>query len=509
MVRTEPPADRRRRRGPAAAAAGHGLRRRPCRRHLRHGDRDRPARVPAQRRDRRRTAPADRPRSRRSDRLARTVVGGTPSALREIEAIRSSGPTLSGKVVVIDPGHGGSDPGNVGHGLAEADLAEELAARIEGRLAATGVTAYLSRARLARARDSRPTSPRARRRRTACRPTCCCRCTSTAAPTPGPNGVATYYYGDRSPRDPVRDRGAVRVAAAARADRAHRPARLRHARQDLGPAAAHPDARGAARAGLRHQPRRRGRLADPGFRDVVAEAVVVAVQRLYLPPHEDAPTGSIRLPDLSAADPVRSGWRRRGTAAPRRGSAPAPRRRGPATSRPSAGPAAAAGCGHARGRGRSPPTPGSPAGSTQVCATAPYASIARTPRWVRSFAAACTRTRPRPAAAVLGARRTRPSAARRPGRSARSGTPPPAARTPAARTSRSRPARRRRRRAARTGPTRPRCSSTHSALTSAWATAPPGRPRGAGPGLPEGAVPARLRQVAERLPGDRDDPAAH
>ena len=40
------------------------------------------------------------------------------------------------------------------------------------------------------------------------------------------------------------------------------------------------------------------RLADPGFRDVVAEAVVVAVQRLYLPPQEDAPTGSIRLPDL-------------------------------------------------------------------------------------------------------------------------------------------------------------------------------------------------------------------
>jgi len=39
-------------------------------------------------------------------------------------------------------------------------------------------------------------------------------------------------------------------------------------------------------------------LADPGFRDVVSEAVVVAVQRLYLPPHDDLPTGSIRLPDL-------------------------------------------------------------------------------------------------------------------------------------------------------------------------------------------------------------------
>jgi len=40
------------------------------------------------------------------------------------------------------------------------------------------------------------------------------------------------------------------------------------------------------------------RIADPGFRDVVAEAIVAAVQRLYLPPEEDAPTGSILLPDL-------------------------------------------------------------------------------------------------------------------------------------------------------------------------------------------------------------------
>mgnify|MGYP001796618602 CR=1 FL=1 len=32
----------------------------------------------------------------------------------------------------------------------------------------------------------------------------------------------------------------------------------------------------------------------------VAEAVVAAVQRLYLPLEDDTPTGSIRLPDLAA-----------------------------------------------------------------------------------------------------------------------------------------------------------------------------------------------------------------
>jgi N-acetylmuramoyl-L-alanine amidase len=40
------------------------------------------------------------------------------------------------------------------------------------------------------------------------------------------------------------------------------------------------------------------RLSDPAFRDVLAEAIVAAVQRLYLPPDEDADTGVLRIPGL-------------------------------------------------------------------------------------------------------------------------------------------------------------------------------------------------------------------
>ena len=40
------------------------------------------------------------------------------------------------------------------------------------------------------------------------------------------------------------------------------------------------------------------RLADPAFRDTVAEAVVVAVQRLYLAPRATTPsTGVLRIPE--------------------------------------------------------------------------------------------------------------------------------------------------------------------------------------------------------------------
>jgi N-acetylmuramoyl-L-alanine amidase len=41
-------------------------------------------------------------------------------------------------------------------------------------------------------------------------------------------------------------------------------------------------------------------LADPAFRDTVAEGLLVAVQRLFLPPDLDPPTGVMRLPGFVA-----------------------------------------------------------------------------------------------------------------------------------------------------------------------------------------------------------------
>ena len=41
------------------------------------------------------------------------------------------------------------------------------------------------------------------------------------------------------------------------------------------------------------------RLATSDFRDALAEAVVAALQRLYLPEHLDIPTGQFRMPALS------------------------------------------------------------------------------------------------------------------------------------------------------------------------------------------------------------------
>jgi N-acetylmuramoyl-L-alanine amidase len=43
----------------------------------------------------------------------------------------------------------------------------------------------------------------------------------------------------------------------------------------------------------------RAQILDPLFRDVVAEAILVAVQRLYLPAADDPPTGVMRIPAMA------------------------------------------------------------------------------------------------------------------------------------------------------------------------------------------------------------------
>ena len=102
-------------------------------------------------------------------RLGRKVVGGRPQWLREARA-RSGSPARawSARPIVIDPGHGGTDPGVVVPDgplrWTEADLAYDLAARLEGRLAAAGMRVHLTRGPAAGDAAARPRPGRAGQR---------------------------------------------------------------------------------------------------------------------------------------------------------------------------------------------------------------------------------------------------------------------------------------------------------------------------------------------------------
>jgi N-acetylmuramoyl-L-alanine amidase len=221
--------------------------------------------------------------------LGRRVVGGRPQLLRDMVAVAESGPSLLGKRIVLDPGHGGDDPGVEADGLTEAELVWDLASRLEGRLTALGVQSWLTRG---------PHNARSEEERAALANDVSADLVvslhSDGSSSPLANGIATYYYGAGESTSTIGERLADlalrELVARTRMgnNRIHgktwgllRLTRMPAVRVELGYLTSAED---------------REKLRNPQFRDTAAEGLLVAVQRLYLPLHDDPPTGVLRIP---------------------------------------------------------------------------------------------------------------------------------------------------------------------------------------------------------------------
>jgi N-acetylmuramoyl-L-alanine amidase len=215
--------------------------------------------------------------------------------MRAEERIRRLGPQLTGKIVVVDPCVGRiADPALRDH----ADrVTYDLARRVEGRLVATGVQAFLTNQGGAEETTEVTRAEFANRAEA----NLCISLQLDASENPGASGVSTYFFGldSHGVRSSVGERfaGLVQREIVARTDladlRSHaktwdilRRTTMPAVRIDLGYLTNPGDAR---------------RWSDPAFRDVVAEAIVVAVQRVYLSPETDPRTGVLRLGELREA----------------------------------------------------------------------------------------------------------------------------------------------------------------------------------------------------------------
>ena len=225
------------------------------------------------------------------------VTGGRADALRDMEQLHRSGPKLPGKVVVVDPGHGGADTGASGYGLVESDVCLDLANRVVGRLRAVGVTAYLTRSELAAGETLAETDRAEFANATGADLVLSLHCNDHS--DPAAEGVATYYYG--SPTT-----GSISTTGERFAGLVHREllarTSFRDCRTHVGPFdllrfTGMPAAR--VEVGYLSSPGDARALADDTVRDAIADALVVAIQRVYLPPESDAPTGMLRLSELA------------------------------------------------------------------------------------------------------------------------------------------------------------------------------------------------------------------
>jgi N-acetylmuramoyl-L-alanine amidase len=228
------------------------------------------------------------------------VRGGRPVLLREQERVRRSGPALRGKRIVIDPCHGGADPGIVVDGATEAELMWDLAQRLEGRMAATGMETLLSRGP-----DTSPTeADRAAFANTAGADLVLSLHTD-GHPSTLAHGLATFHFGTGN--------GTTSTVGEALAAFIQRELAARTGMLDCG---THPKTWELLRMtrmptvrielGYLTNPEDRRKLLDPAFRDVVAEGVLVAVKRLYLLGENDQPTGTFTFADLLRGELARA-----------------------------------------------------------------------------------------------------------------------------------------------------------------------------------------------------------
>ncbi len=241
-------------------------------------------------------------------RLGRKVVGGRPQLLRETAAFHASGPALVGKRIVIDPGHGGPDDLGVvvpdgPLRWTEADIAFDIALRLEGRLAAAGMRVNLTR-------GPNPAETMTNRDRAKLANDLGADLLISVhvdgCDNPAADGVATYHYGSLSGgvTSTVGERLAGLVQREIVARTGMRNCQIHPKSWELLRLTRMPAVR--VDTGYLTSPVDRARLVDPHFRDRMVEAIMAAVQRMYYPVEVDVPTGSIDVSTLRAAASVQA-----------------------------------------------------------------------------------------------------------------------------------------------------------------------------------------------------------
>ena len=230
--------------------------------------------------------------------LGSRVTGGSPHAIHEEELVRRSGPKLSGKRIIIDPGRGGADHGLITQGpggpISEADLLWDLASRLEGRMTAIGMETFLSR-------PANRSPSDAERAATAngvgADLMISLRC--AAQQTLSANGVASFHFGN--------SHGSVSTIGRNLADFIQREVVARTGLRDCRTHGRTWDLLRLTRmptvqvdVGYITNPRDREMLVSTLSRDAIAEGILAAVKRLYLLGKNDRPTGTFTFAELLA-----------------------------------------------------------------------------------------------------------------------------------------------------------------------------------------------------------------
>lgn len=230
-------------------------------------------------------------------RLGRRITGGSPSNIIEQEIVRSSGPNLYGKRIVLNP-HVYNGSTHYGHVLPDtiAELHDELvwdiANRIEGRMMALGVETFLTHPR-----GGDISSDNAAQMANQVDGGLMITMECDVYPNDLANGMATFFF--RNNRGKVSAMGKLLAQFVQRevvARTGLTDCRSHGRTWDVLRLTRMPSI--CASLGYITNPHNRQLLMSADGRDAIAEGIVVAVKRLYLMNEDTLSTGAFTFAEL-------------------------------------------------------------------------------------------------------------------------------------------------------------------------------------------------------------------
>ena len=222
---------------------------------------------------------------RAMSRLTRTVSGGASTILREQQAFEVLRTGVTHKVVLIDAGPDHVHRGHMGLGLSEQDIAADIAARVEGRLAALGTTVLVTGPARAGHTSFDDAARAAIANEVGADVVISLHC--DAHTNPEANGMAAFYFGTVTGRT-------ISVAGHALAELLLDEVSVRSESRSCG---AHPKTWELLRLtrmpavhldlGYLTNPDDGARLGSEAGRDAIARAITAALIRFFAPPPQD------------------------------------------------------------------------------------------------------------------------------------------------------------------------------------------------------------------------------
>ena len=232
--------------------------------------------------------------------LGRRITGGSAHNIQERERVRNAGPKLAGKRVVIDPALSGGDAGQQVKGrfgdISEQEILWDLTQRIEGRMIAAGMETIISRPRTSDA-DVKSRAELANAFDADIVISLAC----DSYPNEKANGVATFYFGSESGNSSLIGEtlsGFIQREIVARTELLDCG---NHGRTwDLLRLTQMPVIQIVL--GYLTNPEDIKILTNPSRRDDIAEAIVIAVKRMYLMDQDTVVTGTYKFSELLQAE---------------------------------------------------------------------------------------------------------------------------------------------------------------------------------------------------------------